>query len=445
MARLKVPPHTDPFAILQGGEAGKVLALVQGPLVQGKYLHWDELVHRKPPEGLTHEAWWSALLFRRLSTNTIPLADRQGQVFRFFHTEALSEALHRIDLQVGGQVTMSELVATRENRDRYLVSSLIEEAISSSQMEGASTTRQVASEMLRVGRKPSNRSERMIFNNFKAMQRIGELRDEPLTPEMLFALHRIVTSDTLDDPSAAGRFRNAHEQVVVSDADDNVYRPPAAAELAQRVEKLCAFANGHSPDYFVHPVLRSIILHFWLAFDHPFVDGNGRTARALFYWSMLRHGYWLFEFISISSVLHRSRKKYDLAFLYTETSGNDLSYFLLHQMEVIGEALKALENYLARKTREVQEVDRQLKNLSHYNHRQRALLAHAIRHPRHRYTVESHRLSHKVTYETARRDLLTLSADGLLLQGKMGKKFYFEPSLDLQGQLKQGKGWKQPK
>ena len=54
---------------------------------------------------------------------------------------------------------------------------------------------------------------------------------------------------------------------------------------------------------FIHPMIRSIILHFWLAYDHPFVDGNGRTARALFYWSMLRHGYWLFEFISISQII----------------------------------------------------------------------------------------------------------------------------------------------
>src|SRR5205814_10028127 len=52
-----------------------------------------------------------------------------------------------------------------------------------------------------------------------------------------------------------------------------------------------------------HPMVRSMILHFWLAYDHPFVDGNGRTARALFYWSMLRNGYWMFEYITISKII----------------------------------------------------------------------------------------------------------------------------------------------
>lgn len=58
---------------------------------------------------------------------------------------------------------------------------------------------------------------------------------------------------------------------------------------------MCAFPNGHLPDTFIHPAIRAIILHFWLGYDHPFVDGNGRTARALFYWAMLRQNYSLFE------------------------------------------------------------------------------------------------------------------------------------------------------
>jgi len=435
VARLRIPPHNDSLRGLEGKDAYRILAAVDGPLVQGKYLHWDELVHRTPPEGLSHEEWWSALQLHRMGGREIPLFDRGGQGFRFVQTDSMLEALHRIDLQSGGRMATSATIGSPEYRDRYLVSSLIEEAISSSQMEGASTTREVASNMLRDGRKPTNRSERMIVNNFRAMQRIRELRDEALSQDLLFELHRIVTSDTLDDHTAAGRFRRADENVVVADADDNIYRPPVAGELPQRLEALCAFANAETPAYFIHPAVRSILLHFWLAFDHPFVDGNGRTARALFYWSMLHHGYWLFEFISISTILHRSRKKYDLAFLYTETGGNDLTYFVLHQLDVIAEATRSLERYIARKTQDVQHVERQLKDHDHLNHRQRALLSHALRHPRHRYTIASHRQSHNVTYETARRDLTELAATGLLVQSKVGKRFVFEASGALTEQL----------
>ena len=65
---------------------------------------------------------------------------------------------------------------------------------------------------------------------------------------------------------------------------------------------------------FLHPVIRSILLHFWVAYDHPFVDGNGRNARALFYWSMLRHGFWLAEFFSISHEILKAPRKYYRAF-----------------------------------------------------------------------------------------------------------------------------------
>ena len=84
-----------------------------------------------------------------------------------------------------------------------------------------------------------------------------------------------------------------------------LHEPPSADQLPKRVETMCAFANEQLKSGFIHPVIRSILLHFWLAYDHPFVDGNGRTARALFYWSMLRHKYWLFE---VMTYLHFHKK-----------------------------------------------------------------------------------------------------------------------------------------
>jgi Fic family protein len=112
---------------------------------------------------------------------------------------------------------MPDLVSS-EDRDRYLVSSLIEEAITSSQLEGAATTREVAKEMLRSGRSPQDRNERMILNNFHVMQRIRELRNEPLTPELILVMHQIVSKGTLDEPGAAGRLRRANEKNSVMDA-----------------------------------------------------------------------------------------------------------------------------------------------------------------------------------------------------------------------------------
>jgi Fic family protein len=304
----------------------------------------------------------------------------------------------------------------------------MEEAITSSQLEGAATTRRVAKEMILSGREPRDRSEQMIRNNYDTMQHLRDLKDEPLNSDMLFELHRLITHDTLNDPTAAGRLRRADENIVVS-TDDNVvlHVPPPAEELPARIKRMCAFANETGSSEFVHPVLRAIILHFWLGYDHPFVDGNGRVARTLFYWLMMRHKYWLFEFVSISEVILKGPVKYSKAFLYTETDDNDLTYFILYHLDVIRKSVETLHSYIERKAIEVSEIDAAMKGVVGFNHRQQALLAHALRHPGYRYTIEGHKVSHHVTYQTARTDLLALAKKGLLSQYKIGRTWYFEP------------------
>jgi Fic family protein len=72
-----------------------------------------------------------------------------------------------------------------------------------------------------------------------------------------------------------------------------------------------------------------------LGYDHPFLDGNGRTARALFYWAAANNGYWLMEFISISQIIKQSPAQYGKSFLYSEYDENDVTYFIVHQLSVI--------------------------------------------------------------------------------------------------------------
>ncbi len=335
--------------------------------------------------------------------------------------------MHKIDLGSVGQIGMPDPIINPHTRDQYLVRSLIREAITSSQLEGAATTRNVAEEMLRSGRKPKDRGEQMILNNYMTMQKIGQWKDEDLTADLVFRIHRMVTQHALDNPEASGRFRTYDEKIAVQNefTGEIFHEPPQATELSGRMEKMCSFANGKTPKLFVHPVIRAVILHFWLAYDHPFADGNGRTARALFYWSMLRQGYWLFEFISISEILLKAPSKYALSFLYTETDENDLTYFIIYQAEVIQRAILSLHNYIETKSKELEITESLLKTAPDLNHRQQALISHALRHPGRRYLVEEHRRRHRVAYETGRRDLSSLKKLGLLDCRKSGNAFVF--------------------
>jgi len=407
------------------------------PMAGGRYVHWDKVMHLAPPAGLSREEWWIGIKMARLPMyRTVPLLDKEGAPFRFTLADPVLELGSEIDRDASGRIEISEQVTNPEFRDRYLVTSLIEEAASSSILEGAATTVQRAKEMIRSGREPRDRSERMVLNNYIAMRRIRELVELDLTPEVVHDLHRIVTDSILDDPDAGGRLRRPgipEDEIVVTDRTDGttLHLPPDAAELPQRIQRMCDFANAESGDPYVPPVVRAIILHFWLAYDHPFVDGNGRTARALFYWSMLRQGYWLTSFVSISRLLTRAPARYARSFLYTETDDNDLTYFILYQLEVLRRAIEELHEFLARKTREIKAVEKVLKPSVGLNHRQLALLGHALRHPDANYTIESHRSSHEVVYQTARSDLHDLADRGLLVRRKVGRRFVYSPRSDL--------------
>ena len=400
-------------------------------MVNGAYLHWDELRHRTPPDGLTHEQWWVRIKLARLSQyKQLPLLGKAGQAFVISVPETAQIELHHIDRDAAGQIAAAGLMHD-EHRDRYLIHSLIEEAITSSQLEGASTTRRVAEQMLREGRRPRDASERMIFNNFRAMELIRDIREEPISPQRILEIHRIVTEGTLDNPAEAGCLRQ-DDEVTVRDRQDNslLHQPPRWQELPERLERLCAFANQpEASTPYIHPVLRAILLHFMMGYDHPFADGNGRTARALFYWAMARSGYWLMEFVSLSHFLRQAPHQYVRAYLHTETDDNDTTYFAIHQLVTLRKAITALHDYLNRKTTEQSQTERLMTQSgalrARLNHRQITLLTHALRHPGEAYRVDSHQRTHGVVYQTARSDLLSLESLGLLSKAKVGNAYLF--------------------
>jgi Fic family protein len=210
--------------------------------------------------------------------------------------------------------------------------------------------------------------------------------------------------------------------------------PPPAIELPERLDAMCAYANGGGTG-FTHPVVRAILLHLWLAYDHPFEDGNGRTARALFYREMLAQGYWLFEYVSISRLLLKAPAPYGLSFLHTETDGFDATYFLLHQLGILKRAVEELLAYLVRKMAELRETESLLRRTD-LNHRQVALLANALRHGDSVFTVHSHAESHRVTRQSARTDLVDLERRGLLERRVVGRRFEFFPARDLRARLR---------
>src|SRR5437879_4949496 len=137
MSFRRPPSFTELLKHATPERLARILAMVAGPMVSGKYLHWDDLRHRKPPSGLSVSEWWLGLKLRRMPDASIPLADAAGRPFSFRLVEATQQELHGIDLLTGGVVRMPEELSNPETRQRLLAHSLTEEAITSSQLEGA--------------------------------------------------------------------------------------------------------------------------------------------------------------------------------------------------------------------------------------------------------------------------------------------------------------------
>ena len=443
------PPPIDEILNRLGQEDNQRLIMVLSRAREAQddeYLPWDKLRFKTPPEGLSHEEWWLTIkLARAASSRRLPLFTADGTPFSYTLPDEILRMTEEISRRASGVIALPEPVTNPATRDRYVVNSLIEEAIRSSQIEGASTSRKVAKEMIRSGRRPKDRSERMILNNYNAMRRVVELKNMDLTPELIYELHRMVTDGTLDDPEAAGRIQSnvdPVDRVAVwgwgFDGEEAIHTPPPGEQLKERVANLCQFANSLDEKPWIPPVLRSLTLHFMMGYDHYFEDGNGRTARILFYWSMLRHGYWLTEYLSISNILSGAPSKYARSYLNTEQDDGDLTYFFIYQLGVVIRAINELDKYLARKVEELRETRVLLSAVpGEYNHRQLALLELAIKDPGAIFTIESHSRSHRVSHETARNDLRDLEIRSLLRQSKSGKRFIWRPAENLASIIRQ--------
>jgi Fic family protein len=344
-------------------------------------------------------------------------------------TDKIQSQLHFSDKNAAGNVE-SDLdviknISRGDIREKYIISSFMEEAIASSQLEGAATTRKVAKELLKLNLKPRNTSEQMIVNNFNTMQKIRGLLSEKLSPSLLLELQSSITYNTIDE-NDIGKFRDNNDIVVADPLESDIiyHRPPSYEKIEKLIDELCDFINTDEEDNFVHPLIKGIVVHFLIGYIHPFNDGNGRTARTIFYWYMLKQGYWLFEFMSVSRIILRNKAKYGMAYLYTETDDMDLTYFINYNLNAIDEAVSDMKTYIVRKQKEQTQALNMMRQFK-FNTRQADILKEFTKSPEKNFFLNEIKLTYGVVYETARSDLGRLEKLGYIEKINLGRKFAF--------------------
>lgn len=390
-----------------------------------QYLHWSEVRYRDTGDFEPDIIWARMKLARLDNAETLNLGSFD---ITFNITNGIQRLLHIFDSKSSVGFVPFDRVDSKK-RIIHSISSMMEESIASSQMEGAVTTTKVAKKLLQSNRAPRDRSEQMIINNYRAMQTIHERKDEPLTRELILDIHRIVTQDTLSEEDV-GRFRDNDLVVVADPLDGTAYHEPIGKDLIEKtIDELCRFVNDE--DRFIHPIIKGILIHFAIAYIHPFEDGNGRVARTLFYWYEMKKGYWLMEYLSISKCIKAHKGRYSNAYQLAESDDNDVTYFINFNLDILMESLNMFTEYLERKLIENDNMAEYIKG-SRLNLRQKTVMNDMIREGSD-ISVQYLMNRYAVSNNTARSDIDTLLKAGMIEPaGKDGHRILYGVTRNMQ-------------
>ncbi len=392
-----------------------------------KYLFWDKIKFQKLPEELlNHEELWYVLTNTRLLYYSI-VKDKFSKNFWLWKPKFLEELLHKMDLSLWWTFLWINFNDTE--RKIFLQNWIIEEAISTSQLEWALTSSKDARDMIAKWRKAITKDEKMILNSYKAMNFVNteDFLEQKLTIEWLLELQNILTKDTLDNAEQEWRFRKNIDEIVVQNWEwTKIYHiPPTEEILDTEINRFLNYANDE--DWvFTHPFIKATILHFWIWYLHPFCDWNGRTARSLFYWYLLKKWYWGFSYIPISKVIKDSKIQYLDSYIYSEQDNNDLTYFLVYIAKKTKQAFVEFEKYVETKRQKQKNIFSELNHLW-LNDRQNKLVAYFLENPK-SYTNNSiHKKYYWIAINTAKSDLEDLFEKWFLNKKKQWKYVNYFP------------------
>lgn len=380
-----------------------------------RYLPRDEVRYRLPLS-LPLEDLWPLLQKERMKRgSSLPLLTMEGQPFWYVLNPSIIQQVDQISAAARRGILSQPLVLQKLQED-----AVVEEAVYSSMIEGAFTTVSEAASLLKGNRKPRNKSEQMVKNNYEALRYVLEHLEEDITRDTLVNIASILTRDAAENQVTGYRTK----QVVVAGREEVVFTPPMANKVAGMMDALLDFIRKAQ----LHPVLKACVAHFYFVYVHPFEDGNGRTARALSLMILLQAGFDIFRAFPISALAAKERGKYYKAIKNVEDNDGDLTYFIDVYSGMLSRALAQVEERV-RKNLLVSQWRDTLEQSGRLNQRQLDGAMWLMQNDQPSITVEAWRKKHGIVTETARLDLLLFSELGLLTRRQDGRKAIFEIKL----------------
>lgn len=328
---------------------------------------------------------------------------------QFTITNSITQALAMIE-RARGFLAAATLSADwiREMQSRAFVL----EAYSTTHIEGAQLTFE-ESELLLSGKKlssPDPDDVKELLNYRKAFELVATYLDDgsAITEILVREIHKALVQDVRGNSAAPGEYRKLQNYVVNSKTKEIIYTPPEAFEVPIMMSELIEWINQEQK---ISPILVAGIAQFQLVHIHPFLDGNGRSARLLSTLCLYRSGYDFKRLFSLSEYYDRNRTDYYKAIQSVRENQMDMTQWLNYFTEGLATQLQEL---MEQGTRAIKKDV--LKNKHHLSSRQAVAIDSILRNGS--LTIQEYELLlPDIPRRTLQRDLKALVDKKVLIVG----------------------------
>ncbi|MBN1214238.1 MAG: Fic family protein [Candidatus Lokiarchaeota archaeon] len=221
---------------------------------------------------------------------------------------------------------------------------VIHSAHSSTSIEGNRLSLKQVSELAQ-GREitATRRDKQEVLNYLDVLNNIKNLiKDNFISEKDILNIHRMVTKNTLDNPTDSGVYRNRYVVVGNRFTGEIFFKPPQNREVPGLVKDLVSWINSEESKE-LDPVIEAGAIHYELVRIHPFVDGNGRTARVLAALILYSRGFDTNQFFCLDDYYDSDRSAYYKALQSVEPDKLDLTNWLEYFTEGVNISIEAVK------------------------------------------------------------------------------------------------------
>lgn len=231
-----------------------------------------------------------------------------------------------------------KLLYTSQN-SAYGTKALEEEIVATSAIESIDFNRDSVRNIMK-GLAPKDEEENRIYGLKQGFEFISK-RENKITEENIYKLYMMAIGNFLDDDNKLKESNYYRHDTVFVMSDKIEHSGIDYSKLPECMKTFVKFANAKDN---INDLLKATILHFYIAYLHPYFDGNGRMARLIHMWFLIQKGYESTLFVPFSSYIEKSRKKYYNAYSLIEDNSKlsgviDVTPFLLYFIQNVYEKM----------------------------------------------------------------------------------------------------------